>query len=162
MSATTTVDRPAGQRTLDGKDDDIVDTNGLRTVVFTVVPDTFRDKLVISPATPMQADRDMRLTLVADNFFPRMDRNDTGPDAMTALVGQEGTDPGEYNVADLQQAGNDYPTDVKDHYLQVDPAIMGPNAQALKAKIQAAAGPDAAPIDYTEAIMKELRSNAYT
>src|SRR5262245_10303855 len=105
MSATTTVDRPAGQRTLADKDDDIVDSNGLKTVSFTVTPDTFRDKLVISPATPMQADRDMRLTLVGDQFFARLDRNDSGPYAMTALVGQEGTAPGQYNVADLQAAG---------------------------------------------------------
>jgi transglutaminase-like putative cysteine protease len=166
MSNTTTEDRPAGQRLLGGKADDIVDSNGLLSVKFTVIPDTFRDKLMISPATPMQVDRDTKVTLIAGSFFARLDRNDSGPYQITALVGQEGTDPGEYNVADLQQAGQDYPTEIRDHYLQVDPAIMGPNALALKAKIQAAAiaaaGPDAAPIDYTEAIMKELRSNTYT
>ena len=166
MSDTSTVDRPAGQRVLQGKRDDIVDSVGLRIVKFTVVPDTFRDKLAISPATPIQVDRDTRLTLVADDFFARLDRNENGPYQITALVGQEGTDTGEYNVADLENAGTDYPPDVRDHYLQVDPAIMGPNALALKAKIQAAAiskvGPEAAPIDYTEAIMTELRSSQYT
>ena len=58
------------------------------------------------------------------------------------------------------------PSDVRDHYLQVDPAIMGSNALALKDKIHAAAvakvGSEPTPIDYTEAIMRELRSTTYT
>src|SRR5262249_22035494 len=146
-------------------EDDIVDSVGLKTLTFTVVPDTFRDKLVISPATPIAVDHDTKATLIADKFFARLDRTDNGEYGVTALVGQTGTDAGEYNVADLQAAGQDYPQDIKDHYLQVDPAILGPNAIALKEKIKAAAiakvGPDPAPIDYTEAIMVELRSSAF-
>jgi transglutaminase-like putative cysteine protease len=166
MSDTTSVDRPAGQRVLDGKADDIVDSIGLKTVKFTVIPDTFRDKLAISPATPLQVDRDTRLTLTDGQYFARLDRTDNGPYQVTALVGQEGTDPGEYNVADLQQAGANYPAEIRAHYLAVDPAIMGPNARALQGKIVAAAtaavgGQTPTPIDYTEAIMKELRSNTY-
>jgi transglutaminase-like putative cysteine protease len=161
MSGTTTEDRPAGQRTLQGKADDVLDTTGLKSVTFTVIPGRFTDKLVISPATPIRVDRDTRLTLIGEGYFARLDRGDGGQYAVQALVGLPGDDPGEYNVNALRQAGTDYPAEVTSHYLQVDPAILGPNALAIAAKIAAAAGPDATPIDKVEAIVGELRSSAY-
>ena len=138
------------------------DAVGQRAVDFTVVPASFRGSIVLSPATPTKVDTPVRLSTIGDDgYFARADREGGSTYGVEALVGGPGDDPGEYNVAALRQTSTEYPTEIKQRYLNVADGSIGPNALALENKVKAQADGDT-PIDYAESITKILRSNEYT
>jgi len=157
----TFTDRPANSNLLAGMADDVDDT-GRKSVTFTVVPATFRASLVISPATPVRVDVATRVSTIGRNgYVASIDTAGASTYTVTALVGQTGDRAGQWNVDALRRAGTSYPTEIKDLYLKVAPGSIGPNAQALQQRVRAAAA-GSAPIDLVEAMMRELRSTAYT
>jgi transglutaminase-like putative cysteine protease len=138
------------------------DAVGQRALDFTVVPDTFRGSIVLSPATPTRVNAPVRLSTIGDDgYFARADRVGGTTYGVTALVGGPGNDPGEYNVSALRQTSTEYPTEITQRYLNVAEGSIGPNARALENKVKAQADGDT-PIDYAESITKILRSNEYT
>ena len=138
------------------------DAVGQRALDFTVVPDTFKSSIVLSPATPTHVNIPVRLSTIGDDgYFARADREGGSTYGVTALVGGPGNDPGEYNVSALRQTSTEYPTEITQRYLNVADGSIGPNAKALEAKVKAQAD-GTTPIDYAESITKILRSNEYT
>ena len=78
-STTSTVDRTTGNPVPEGMAD-AVDGTGLKQVSFTVRPAGFTARAVLSPATPLFVDRDVRLTTVGrDGYFTSLERNEDGP-----------------------------------------------------------------------------------
>ena len=135
---------------------------GQHALDFTVVPDTFRSSIVLSPATPTKVNTPVRLfTIGDDGYFARADREGGSTYGVTALVGGPGNDPGEYNVSALRATSTEYPTEITQRYLNVAEGSIGPNAKALEDKVKAKADGDT-PIDYAESITKILRSSEYT
>ena len=61
----------------------------------------------------------------------------------------------------MRGAGNGYPQEVKDLYLQVAPGSIGTNARKLEDKVRADAA-SSAPFDLASQIVTELRSSTYT
>jgi transglutaminase-like putative cysteine protease len=156
------VTRPAHSSLVEGTIDDPGTRQGLRTLAFTVIPVGPNFPLV-SPATPVSAGENVRLTLIGEaGFFGAINRDGSGTTEyqITALTPVRGSGQGELNAAALRTAGDSYPTEIIERYLDVDDGIIGPNALALQQKIETAAASHA-PIDLVEATMAELRSNAY-
>jgi transglutaminase-like putative cysteine protease len=138
------------------------DPVGLRDLSFTVVPDTFRGSIVLSPATPIRVNTPVRLSTIGEGgYFARADREGGSTYGVTALVGGPGNDPGEYNVAALRATGTEYPTEITQRYLGVADGSIGPNARALEDEVKAQADGDT-PIDYAESITNILRSNEFS
>jgi len=95
-------------------------------------------------------------------FFATLDRaGGTGPYTITSLVPVPGTGPGQLNVAALRAAGTDYPPEVAALFREVEPGSIGPNTQALEARITAEANSHA-PFDLAEQLVTVLRSADYT
>jgi transglutaminase-like putative cysteine protease len=158
---TTTAVIPAAGRIEDQLADD-VDRTARRSVTFTVSPEDFRATTILSPATPNEINQSVRLSTVGkDGYFATLDR--TGPSepyTVTALTPTIGNDPGQLNDAALEATGTDYPQEIKDLYLGgLD--SMGPNANALEAKIVAEAK-SKAPFDLANQLVTELHSSTYT
>ena len=61
----------------------------------------------------------------------------------------------------MRSAGDAYPQEVKDHYLQVAPGSIGPNARKLEDKVRAEAA-SSAPFDLATQFVTELHSSTYT
>lgn len=152
----TTVDRAAGTPILDSLADNVVPL-GLHHVSFTVTPGDFRGETILSPATPVEVDQPSRLTyLGTDGYFGTLERDGgSGPYTVTALTQVHGDAPGQLTQAKLRATSTDYPKEISDLYLQMAPGAMGPNAQALEAKIRADAA-SAAPIDLADQFVTEL------
>jgi hypothetical protein len=160
QSAVDTTDRAAGTRLLEGKQDD-VDPTGLQNVKFQVIPDTFRDVKVISPATPVSVGEDVKVETVGQGgYYARIERSGGGPYQVNALVAVEGDEPGELNRGALLGAGKDYPAEIRSMYTALPAGMWGPNLEILKAKVLAAARTKE-PIDIAQALERELRSSAY-
>src|SRR5262245_36691791 len=160
QSQVDTTVRPAKSRILEGKADD-VDPLGLKTYTFRVVPATFRDQKIVSPANPVSVDVDTTLqTVGAGGYFTRLERADgSQPYQVDAQVAVTGNGPGQLNRAALLAAGKDYPAEIRARYTALPAGMWGPNLELLKAKILGAArSPE--PIDVAQALEKELRNSA--
>jgi transglutaminase-like putative cysteine protease len=160
-SATVSIDRPAGTRILEGNADD-ASLEGLRNVTFTVIPGTFAESTIVSPATPIEVNEATRVSIVgADGYFVKLDRaNRSGSYTVSALVPVPGDLPGQLNRAALLQAGASYPREVRTLYTSLSVGAWGPNLERLKEQILAVAK-TRAPIDVAQALEAELRSPAY-
>ncbi len=161
QSPAVMTDRPANSRVLEGKADD-VDPAGLHNLVFRVIPDTFHDVKIISPATPVSLGENARAATVGEGgYFARVERsNGNGPYQVNALVAVDGDLPGQLNRAALLAAGTDYPTEIRDMYTALPAGMWGPNLDILKDKVLAAAKTQQ-PVDIAQALEKELRSSTY-
>ena len=161
-----TVDRPAGSALLEGTFDNPAAEPGARTISVTVTPGPGTvGQPLISPGVPLAVDRPVTLTLLgAAGFFGAMQLDDLGRGQsyrVTASVPTRGVGGGQLDVAALRQAGTDYPPEVVERYLELEPGLLGPNALALRERIVAAAG-SRVPFDLAEAAEIELRSSRYT
>ena len=155
-----TTDRPAGSRLLEGMEDD-VDPTGLKNVSFQVIPDTFHDVKVISPATPVGIGEDVKVdTVGTGGYYARIERSGGGRYQVNALVAVDGTEPGQLNRGALLGAGRSYPAEIRSMYATLPAGLWGPNLEILKAKILATAKTKE-PIDLAQALERELRSSAY-
>jgi transglutaminase-like putative cysteine protease len=161
MSSTNTKMLSPGVRTLEGMAED-VDATGLHRVTFTVRPGTFDQPTVLSPATPIQIDRRVRLTTVGeDGYFVKLDRLDGDVYTVTALVADRGNAPGMLNRSALRAAGADYPPEVVALYTADVAQMFGPNLNRLRDEVVRTAK-STAPIDLAERLVEVLRSPRYS
>ncbi len=159
----TSVAVPANSSIFDGLVDD-PPGDGLKTATFVVLPAGFHESMLLSPATPIKVQENVRLSYVGQGgYFAVLDRDGgKGAYTITADVLVEGNAAGQLNERALAAAGTNYPPDMIALYEAVPTGAMGPQSSALEAKIVNAAGENAAPIDLAEALVKELRSSNYT
>jgi len=137
------------------------DPVGQQDLRFTVIPDTFRGSVVLSPATPIHVDTTVRLSTIGQSgFFARADRNGGSNYSVQALVGERGDETGEYNLEALRAAGTDYPAEISQRYLGVAEGSIGPNAKALENRV-VAESEKKTPADFANTIVKILRSSEY-
>jgi transglutaminase-like putative cysteine protease len=158
QSTSTTSVVPADTGLLDQRADNVAPA-GRHTFTFTVTPTEFRSGTILSPQTPIAVDEPVRLTTVGqDGYFATMDRDGgSGAYTVTALTPVDGNDPGQLNLAALRATSTTYPQGISDLYLGVAAGSLGPNAQALEAKIVAEAESNK-PIDLANQLIAELHS----
>jgi transglutaminase-like putative cysteine protease len=164
QSAATPVEIQAGARVLDKLADD-VQPQGLHSFTFTVNPVEFRESTILSPATPIEVDKNTSLRAIGPTgYFATLDRDGgSGPYQVTALTLVQKNDPGEWNAATLRAAGTDYPQEVKDLYLGVTPGVIGPFATELQQAVVdrvRAAGPTT-PYDLATTLVNVLHAAPY-
>jgi transglutaminase-like putative cysteine protease len=158
LSAT---ERAPGARVFEGMADD-VEATGLHGVTFTVWPATFADPTVLSPATPIQVDRPVRLATVGpDGYFASLTRDGGDSYTVTALVADWGDAVGMLNTAALRAAGTDYPSEVVALYTTEVPGMFGPNLRSLRDEVVTTAN-STAPIDVAERLVQVLRAESFT
>ena len=160
-SDTRTVVRKAGTSLMDALADDATRA-GLRTFTFTVTPIEFDQSVMLSPATPVEADERARVSYIGQTgFFATLDRDGgSGPYEITSRVLVSGNGPGQLNEAALRAAGTDYRPEVVALFTRVEPGSLGPNARALETRIMAEAESQA-PIDLANRLVTVLQSNEY-
>ena len=161
-----TVTRPAGSSLLDGTFDDPAAALRARTMSVTVTPARGAAGLpLVSPGVPLAVDRPVSLSLLGSaGFFGAMELDDPGRVStyrMTASVPIGGIGGGQLDAAALSEPATDYPVEVAERYLQVQPGTLGPNALALRDRIVATAG-SRAPFDLAQAAETVLRSPRFT
>ena len=158
-STTTTVERTPGTPVLDGMAD-AVDGAGLKQISFTVRPEAFTARAVLSPATPLFVDRSVRLTTIGqDGYFTSIERNEGGPYTVTALVPDPDSPDGPTDAA-LRGAGTDYPAELVMLYTAELPGMFGPNLRALRDEVIRTAN-SRAPYDIAQRLVEVLHSDTY-
>ncbi len=161
LSSTKTTERVLRASVLEGTADD-VDPTGLRSVKFTVRPQTFTQSTILAPATPVLVDREVRLTTVGQaGYFAALERDGRDPYTVTALVSVAGDGPGMLNSSALRAAGTAYPREVVALYTTVVAGMFGPNLSALRDQIVETAR-SGAPIDLAERLVEVLHAPQYT
>ncbi len=152
-----TTDRAPGARVFEGMADD-VEATGLHDFTFTVLPANFALPTVLSPATPIQVDRPVRLATVGQGgYFASLNRDGGDSYTVTALV----ADPATLNAAALRAAGTDYPREVVLLYTAEVAGMFGPNLASLRDQIVRTAS-STAPIDVAERLVQVLRAESFT
>ncbi len=159
---TTTVVREPDTQLFEGLAD-AIDPAGLHSFTFTVMPGDFDVPTILSPGTPVEAEETTRLTYVGRTGYFAMLERDSGSGAytVTALTPPPVSGQRRLTEAELRVAGDGYPQEVKDLYLQVAPGSIGPNAKKLQDKVRAEAA-SSAPFDLASQIVTELHSPTYT
>ena len=156
------IDIGVGQPILAGLADN-PDTTGLHSFSFTVNPEKFRLPTMISPATPVSASENVKLTTAGTSgYFGTLERNGgQGAYKITAMVAVPGNDPGQLNESALEATSTTYPDDIKALYLTPLPArMLETDGLQLEAKILAEAKSDA-PYDIAKAAERELQSSTF-
>ena len=160
VGPSTSIERPADQLLLKGLADDVT-FEGHHQVSFVITPDTYRDPTILSPQTPVRVNVNTSLTAVGDGgYFATVQRDGHDPYTVEALTPVDGNEVGQLNEEALRAASTVYPDDVKRLYLGVAEGQLGPDAEALEAKILAEAK-SRAPYDLANQIVKELNSSTY-
>lgn len=159
-SATSTVQRDPGAALFEGLADN-VPSEGRQELAVTVIPEDFSDPTILSPDAPIGVNRPTRISVLGSGWFATVERDGGGGSyGLRALVPVYGEEPGQLNQEALRAAGQDYPQEVRDYYLGVPEGAIGPDAQALKARIVAEAR-SSAPYDLAAQIVDELHSATY-
>ena len=160
------VTRPAGSSLLEGTFDDPAPTLRATTIAVTVTPAADAVGLpLVAPGTPLAVNRPVSLSLLGSaGFFGAMELADPGRGPayrVTASVPVGGVGGRQLDAATLREGTMDYPVDVAERYLQIEPGTLGPNALALRDRIVATAG-TRAPFDLAQAAETVLRSSQFT
>src|SRR6185436_12074990 len=109
---------------------------GQRRLTFTVQPVSLTGPVVLSPATPVEVNRAVRLTTVGrTGFFAMIERDGRDAYTVTALVPAEGGAPGAADESALRAAGTAYPPEVVALYAAEVPGVFGPNLGAIRDEI---------------------------
>jgi len=161
-TASTVID--AGKRILDQRADDVAPL-GRHSFTFTVSPAEFRESTVISPATPIDVDENVRVTTVGTGgYFATMDRDGgSGSYTITALTPVFGTGEGQLNESDLKNTSTDYPPEITQLYVGGVESSLGPETLKLEQKILDAADKAGSrtPIELAQQTLDELLSSTY-
>jgi transglutaminase-like putative cysteine protease len=161
MGHPITTARPPATSLLAGMADD-VDQAGQDRFTFTVHPVSLTSPLVLSPATPILVDRDVRLTTVGqDGYFAMVELDNLDTYTVTALVPSGGTATGSSDASALRAAGTAYPLEVVALYTAEQAGVVGPNLRALKNEVVRTAA-SSAPIDLVERLLQVLGAPPYT
>ena len=148
-----TTARPPATSLLAGMADD-VDPAGQDRFTFTVHPVSLTSPLVLSPATPILVDRDVRLTTVGqDGYFAMAELANLDAYTVTALVPSGGTATGSTDASALRAAGTAYPPEVVTLYTAEQTGVVGTNLRALKDEVVSTAA-STAPIDRVERLLQ--------
>lgn len=133
--------------------DEIPDGVTTETVTFTVTPAAYDGKYILSPLNPYTADQ----TVTRDTSGPglafaglRRAPSKASYTVTAVLPVTDADEVGGLTANKLRSAGSDYPKEIRDLYLQPNPAgAVGPAAQALLAEMVSAMpqGPDTDPYD---------------
>jgi transglutaminase superfamily protein/transglutaminase TgpA-like protein/uncharacterized protein DUF4129 len=132
-----------------------------RAVQFTVTPDRYKGRPILSPLTPSLIDRRAEVGLIGDGpFLGTVERDGDGPYTVTALVPIEGNEPGQLNLENLRAAGTDYPAEVESLYLAVPEGAMpdGGEAEKLYDRLVSEA-PSLTPIDFATYLQSRFRES---
>jgi transglutaminase-like putative cysteine protease len=160
ISHPNTTTRPPATSLFNGMADD-VDPAGLRRLTFTVRPVSITGSMVLSPATPVEVDRAVRLTTVGTSgFFAMVERDGRDPYTVTALVPAGAGALGTADESALRAAGTSYPPEVVALYAAEVPGMFGPNLGALRDEIVRTAH-SKAPIDLANRLMQVLGGPRY-
>jgi len=162
QSAGPEIDVPAGEPLLDGTGDVPV-VSLTREVTVTIRPDDgYRTGAMLSPATPLRADRDVRVRTVGEGrwFTSLNGGGGRSPYVVTALVPVVGNDG--WNANMLRAASREYPPDVLAQYAQSPGDAIGPDARGLLDEVLARSGADATPYDVAATMQAYLRSSVFT
>ena len=120
---------------------------------------------MLSPATPIDIDENVRLTTVGTGgYFATMDRDGAaGSYTITALTPVFGTGEGQLNESDLKNTSTDYPPEIKQLYVGGVESSLGPETLKLEQKILDAADKagSRAPIELAQQTLDELLSSTY-
>ena len=139
---TVGVPRAANAPLLEGTGDD-PDLAGGREVRAKIIPDAFRDRTILSPATIESVDQPVTVQVVgASQWFGSADADSApGGYTITAIIPVFGDVPGGLTENRLRAAGTDYPADVKEIYTRVAEGSLGPNALALLDRVESLTQP---------------------
>jgi transglutaminase-like putative cysteine protease len=161
ISHPITTARPPATSLLAGMADDVHQV-GQDRFTFTVHPVSLTSPLVLSPATPILVDRDVRLTTVGqDGYFAMVELDNLDTYTVTALVPSGGTATGSSDASALRAAGTAYPLEVVALYTAEQAGVVGPNLRALKDEVVRTAA-SSAPIDLVERLLHVLGAPPYT
>jgi transglutaminase-like putative cysteine protease len=158
-SATSTVQRDPSAALFEGLADN-APSEGRQELAVTVIPEDFSGPTILSPDAPIGVNQPTRVSVLGSGWFATVERDGGGSYGLRALVPVYGEEPGQLNQEALRAAGQDYPQEVRDYYLGVPEGAIGPDAQALEAKIVAEAR-SSTPYDLAAQIVDELHSAAY-
>jgi transglutaminase-like putative cysteine protease len=146
-------DQPLLEGTAELPDESLVEP-----ITFTIRPDTYRESLILSPASPMLVDRDVRVQVLGDDgWFSSVTGVGRDPYTVTAWVSKLGDDA--ININRLRQAGRDYPAEIVERYTAVPAEALpdGGDALALLDEIRARVGSDN-PYDLAKEMRDVLQS----
>jgi hypothetical protein len=96
-----------------------------KPLTFKVTPARYTGRLILSPLIPSLLDQKSTVRVIGDGpFFGSIERDGNGPYTVTALIPIAGNGAGELNQENLRAAGNAYPVEVTDLYLEVPDGAM--------------------------------------
>jgi transglutaminase-like putative cysteine protease len=150
----------AGEELLQGSAEN-PDPGLTRAVIIRIEPDAYRSSLIVSPATPVAIDREVRVRLLgAGGWFVGVDagggREPYRLISLVPLIGDDGV-----NANRLRAAPESYPPEIRARYLDApEGAVGGPAAQTLLAQVRARAISDD-PYDLAQAFVDYLRSSRF-
>jgi transglutaminase-like putative cysteine protease len=156
------VARASGQPALADEADDPT-TQGLRTdLKFTVDPVGMRGPYVLSPQDISSVDQDSKLFIVGeDGYFSALQLSEVGRSyTVTAALPVTRDVAGGRTQNRLRAAGQNYPDEVKELYLQVPAGAIGPAATKLLGDIVAEV-PSKNPYDLAAAMESRLKRFKY-
>ena len=120
--------------------DVVPSTVATREIQFTVTPSGYAGTAILSPLMPASVDQVSTVkTLGKGAYFAGLRRNaSSSPYRVTAVIPiTDGSVEGGLEENRLRVAGNDYPLEIRDLYLDVPAGSMGPDARELLADIVA-------------------------
>ena len=153
---------PSGQDVLAGTLDDPPKPPARREVTFTITPDEFRDHTVLSPQFVESVDRDTTLQALGGDRFTTLERSNSDPYTVKALIPVSGE--GGLTENRLRTATRSYPDDISANYLFVKPGVLGPESLKIYNTVKsiAASGtPANNPYDFAKSLQAYLQGNAF-
>ena len=157
--------RAAGEEILSGSLDQVLPP-GTKDITFQVTPNELRGNYAVSPLAPLSIDRDATLLGAGEEvFFQALEISGHDPYSITARVPLYGDKDGGLTENKLRAAGQGYPLEVAQRYLQLGPDDVGPEAEkvldAAHNKIKSQ-GLTENPYDLARALVTELQSRRFS
>lgn len=132
-------DRDAGTELLAGTLEATDPTAGRQAVTYTVTPLAYKGRELLAAADPATIDQDATLVTTDEGGSLSSIVLERGgqPYRVTSLLRTVGdADPAAITANKLRAAGRDYPTEIRDRYLQLPPGALGPEAEAFLLEVQ--------------------------
>jgi transglutaminase-like putative cysteine protease len=157
----------AGQDVLAGSaDDPVLDKAARKQVSFTITPTLFKDGTVLSPAMVETVSKDATLRILGDGSFTTLDRGNSDPYDITALVLDRAG--GAITENRLRASPRTYPDDIVSNYTFVKDGVLGPRSLQIYTIVQGIAStttppdsPSNNPYDFTKDLETYLRGGNF-
>jgi len=158
------VPRAAGDTLLDGTLDEIPPGLATTSLTFTVTPESYTGKYILSPLIPDKIDQDTTVKAIGPGGFTEgivRDSSSQTYQVTAAIPVTDGSNPGGIDQAKLIEAGTDYPPEVTDLYLPKTEYQMGTEATKLLAQmLEVAGGQDKSPFEIAESFQSQFQDPA--